>query len=49
MLESEWPNLLEFVNRTFPDLLERDTVTGAYKSLKNALKRAETGGANFSK
>jgi len=41
LLESEWPNLLEFVNRTLPDLLERDTVSGAYKSLKNALKRAE--------
>jgi len=41
LLESEWPNLLEFVNRTLPDLLERDTVAGAYKSLKNALKRAE--------
>jgi hypothetical protein len=41
LLESEWPNLLEFVNRTLPELLERDTVTGAYKSLKNALKRAE--------
>ncbi|MCX5642955.1 MAG: hypothetical protein NTY10_07015 [Candidatus Omnitrophica bacterium] len=40
-LESEWPNLLEFVNRTLPNLLERDTVSGAYKSLKNALKRAE--------
>ncbi|MFH2068412.1 MAG: hypothetical protein ABII89_02980 [Candidatus Omnitrophota bacterium] len=41
LLESEWPGLLEFVSRTFPDLLERDTVAGAYKSLKNTLKRAE--------
>jgi len=41
LLESEWPNLTEFVNRTLPDLLERDTVAGAYKSLKNTLKRAE--------
>ena len=41
LLESEWPNLLEFINRNLPDLLERDTIAGAYKSLKNALKRAE--------
>ncbi|MFA5393900.1 MAG: hypothetical protein WC081_05425 [Candidatus Ratteibacteria bacterium] len=41
LLESEWPRLMEFVNRTLPELLERDTVSGAYKSLKNTLKRAE--------
>jgi hypothetical protein len=41
LLESEWPNLQEFVNRTLPDQLKSDTVAGAYKSFKNALKRAE--------
>ncbi|HNQ35150.1 MAG TPA: hypothetical protein PKN80_03700 [bacterium] len=39
--ESEWPGLVDFVNRTFPEQLEWDTVVGAYKSLNDRIKRAE--------
>ncbi len=39
--ESEWPNLVQFIAKDLPELLERDTIADAYKLFNDALKRAE--------